>query len=296
MSHDLRRSAAGESTHSWPFIRPSSEIRAWIPEPFRKAVLRHVLKNEFPEYSPSLLLAIQGGMGDGKSFQVRECCSQSGIFIVPLSGAALCGPYEGEPLSTLESIYVYASSLREATKSRVVVLIDDFDLSAAAAIGDRRYTVNTQLLSGFLMNLADDPTRCGEHHTARIPIILTGNNFTSLHGPLTRAGRMDFFNWTPSLEEKQRIVETMFSTLAPIDQLQIARLVRAYRQQPVSFFAALKGDLIDQTLMRATATEAVLDPVALRPVIRNALTRASADELTRLAEVRSKLAPQSFIR
>ena len=137
------------------------------------------------------MLAIQGRAGDGKSSQVREACSVNGIYIFPISGASLSGSHEKESVKELFNVYEAASKfILEHKNCLACILIDDFDLSVASTFDDRRYTVNSQLLTGSLMNLADDPTRCGSKTTQRVPIIITGNNFTSLHAPLFRHGRM----------------------------------------------------------------------------------------------------------
>lgn len=155
-------------------------------------------------------------------------------------------------MEILEQAYIFASKVKEHQEEATVILIDDFDLSVASTFDDRKYTVNTQLLTGFLMNLADDPTRCGDERTCRIPIILTGNNFIALHSPLTRDGRMNFFEWKPDVEEKQEIVSRIFKALlVPKDIPYLTKLVKAFPDHSVSFFAALKEDWIDMIILQS---------------------------------------------
>lgn len=59
-------------------------------------------------------------------------------------------------------------------------------------------TVNNQIVCSTLMNMCDDPTHVsiGEVYRAkamniRIPIFVTGNDFSTLYAPLIRDGRMD---------------------------------------------------------------------------------------------------------
>lgn len=63
-------------------------------------------------------------------------------------------------------------------------------------------TVNNQIVVGTLMNLSDNPTRVSigqdwrdSDVTNRIPIIFTGNDFSTLYAPLIRDGRMEKFYW-----------------------------------------------------------------------------------------------------
>lgn len=68
-------------------------------------------------------------------------------------------------------------------------------------------TVNNQIVVGTLMNLCDNPTRVSVGQdwrqndiTHRIPIIVTGNDFSTMYAPLIRDGRMEKFYWyAPSL-------------------------------------------------------------------------------------------------
>ena len=63
-------------------------------------------------------------------------------------------------------------------------------------------TVNNQMVVGTLMNLCDHPTRVSIGQdwreadvVNRVPIIVTGNDFSTLWAPLIRDGRMDKFYW-----------------------------------------------------------------------------------------------------
>ena len=68
--------------------------------------------------------------------------------------------------------------------------------------GNTQMTVNNQIVVGTLMNLADNPTRVSigqkwreSDITHRVPIIATGNDFSTLYAPLIRDGRMEKFYW-----------------------------------------------------------------------------------------------------
>lgn len=68
--------------------------------------------------------------------------------------------------------------------------------------GNTQMTVNNQIVVGTLMNLADNPTRVSVGQdwresdiTNRIPIIVTGNDFSTIYAPLIRDGRMEKFYW-----------------------------------------------------------------------------------------------------
>lgn len=72
----------------------------------------------------------------------------------------------------------------------------------SAHIGNTQMTVNNQIVVGTLMNLSDNPTRVSigqrwreSDVTHRVPIIVTGNDFSTLYAPLIRDGRMEKFYW-----------------------------------------------------------------------------------------------------
>lgn len=71
--------------------------------------------------------------------------------------------------------------------------------------GNTQMTVNNQIVVGTLMNISDNPTRVSigqvwreSDITHRIPIIFTGNDFSTLYAPLIRDGRMEKFYWYTS--------------------------------------------------------------------------------------------------
>ena len=278
------------------FIAPKGAPQAFIAPEFRKAILLHVTKNNLTVLKPALILAVQGKAGEGKSFQVREACSQAGVNLVHLSGSSLSGTYEGESISAFEGAYCFASALRESSGKMTALVVDDFDLSVAAMIDDRRYTVNTQLLTGFLMNLADDPWRCGDRATSRVPIIFTGNNFRSLHGPLTRNGRMNFFEWTPSIDQKIEIVRYMFSgVLLKADLSRVAKLVNRFSDKPISFFSALKDDLVDDAIYEVIET-GPLTMQSFEEAAAEALNGQTLERLIQLAHTRERRLAGDFLR
>lgn len=278
------------------YIKPKGIIQAFVPDHFRDAIALHIIKNELTELAPPLLLAIQGPKGEGKSFQTREVCSQMGVFVIPISGALLSGSHEKDAVIALQNAYIFASALKDQIKRMTVILIDDFDLSVASAFEDRKYTVNTQLLNGFLMNLADDPTRCGQKQTHRIPIMLTGNNFLNLHGPLTRHGRMNFYEWKPSLEDKISIVASIFdSVLSSNQDGNLEQFVNAYASEPISFFVTLKDDMVSEAILKNINETGRVDVELIKKMISNMPT-VDIKTLYALADKRQNNAsPQNYL-
>jgi SpoVK/Ycf46/Vps4 family AAA+-type ATPase len=287
-----------DNSNTWPLLAPTLEERKsfWVPDRFRERVIVHIIKNNLSNISAPLILAIQGPQGDGKSSQVREVCSHLGAYIVPVSGATLSGAYEKDSVNTLKSAYVYASSVRQERKALVVLLVDDFDLSVASKFDDSRNTVNTQLLSGFLMNLSDNPTACEEQRTYRIPIIVTGNNFTALHPPLTRHGRMDIFDWEPTPEEKYEIVKRIFSgVIRPNEQDKFQKLViERNKEEPIAFFTSLLVDITDARILDIVRTSNTLDLSRIQKLVDDKI-EISTDQIAEFAAQRRLLKTRNYL-
>lgn len=287
----------GKVLSTWPILYPKEPQNVWISNEFTNAVVLHITKNQLnnAQVNTPLILAIQGGTGEGKSFQVKEICSRMKANVLSVSGAMLSGSYERESLDVLMSAYIYASHIKKTSKRPTVLLIDDFDLSVASTFEDRGYTVNSQLLSGFLMNLADDPTQCGQEKTYRIPIIVTGNNFHPLHAPLRRHGRMNIFEWQPSIEQKIRMVRSIFNFESTTDLQELDDLVKKYAQEPIAFFASLKNDVVDEAILQTINREGRINVNIISHVVENVLMSISVSMLKKVAKARHQVEIRDYL-
>lgn len=278
----------------WSHIEPTDDDEGiWVPELIRQSILLHIIKNSSSKLNSSLFLSVQGPAGEGKSFMTRVVCSRLGLIVVPISGSILSGSHEKEPVQLFESVYQYASSLRSHYNILTVILIDDFDLSVASAIQGRRYTVNSQLLAGFFMNLADDPLRCGSQNTNRIPIIMTGNNFQNLPPPLTRHGRMTFCEWKPSVDDKLKIISHIFGPT--IASAHIEELIAQYPDQSISFFASLKDDLVNDVIVSFFDKKGQINLIDVDIAIDSALGDININKLYKLADKRSSQVATNYL-
>jgi hypothetical protein len=112
-------------------------------------------------------------------------------------------------------------------------------------------TVNTQLVNATLMNIADNPTNVqlpGSYDSTplpRIPIIVTGNDFSTLYAPLIRDGRMEKFYWHPTRADKIGIVTGIFAPDG-LGQEEITRLVDRFPEQAIDFYGAMRARIYDE--------------------------------------------------
>ena len=109
-------------------------------------------------------------------------------------------------------------------------------------------TVNNQIVMGTLMNLADHPTRCSvgeswreDKTLRRVPIIITGNDLSTLYAPLLRDGRMTKFLWEP---ERADLLEMMY-TLYRDDGLSLADVEQLLDAFPAQSASAASNCIIE---------------------------------------------------
>jgi len=281
----------------WSILTPTFRPRPnfFLPDDFSSVVILHIVKNNLSKLRPPLILAIQGPKGEGKSEQTRELCSRLGIYIIALSGSTISGIHEKEPVLILQEAYLQASAIRHI-KGLAVMLIDDLDTSVASVHEDRRYTVNSQLVSGALMNLADDPLHIGERETHRIPIIVTGNDFTHLYEPLARHGRVWFFDWKPSIQLKIQIVRHLFEGQIPQNELsRIGALVSHFGDEPIAFYHQLRNDLYDSLILETIESQQKIDISYLERLVSFNHTRITIEKLIEIGERKRANRPRNFI-
>lgn len=222
----------------------TGDNETFVPNRFKNTVLRHLLLNfsrNINGQSPPLMLAIQGNKGEGKSFMIEKLCCEYRIRFFPISGATLCGAFEGDSVKKIQSLYENVCFETSISREFACIMIDDFHKSLAATEQSSvNYTSNADALVGYLMNLSDHPYV----HGVRVPIILTGNNFTSIYPALTRFGRMDFFDWCPTIEEKTEIVFAIFKSYYPnVAKDNVCKLVEKYKAQYVGFFKSIAVEM-----------------------------------------------------
>lgn len=229
------------------FIPDSFPITTGIIDAhFRNVLLTHIIGNYSKISRTPLFLAIQGAPGEGKTFQTLQICYEHNVKVCYYSGAELSGNYERDSIVELSEDYTRACNYYN-NGEYCAIIIDDFHLSPASTKDGVSTTVNSQLLTGYLMNLCD---KVKSSQIESIPIILLGNTFKNVYQPLKRDGRMDFFSWSAPLELKKKIVEKLFrENLSLTDTHKLGDFVETYQNMPISFFSEIKNDL-DKNIIR----------------------------------------------
>lgn len=231
-----------------------------VPARFQQVIILHILKNllKKTEVRVPLILGIHGPSGEGKTVQLETTLRKMGVKRFLISGGQLDSPLSGEPAALIRSTYISASDAKKRGEcSLAAVLINDIDTGLGSWGGANLFTMNQQTVFGELMHLVDYPNMVESHETVRIPIIITGNDFTKLYQPLVRAGRMTSFEWVPTLEERAQVVARMYPELTAAECLQLIQdlclalggdLGDMRHQLPVAFYGHLRSTLLDEDL------------------------------------------------
>jgi ribulose bisphosphate carboxylase small subunit len=224
----------------------------YISPRFLDKIAVHITKNflDLPGVRVPLILGVHGRKGEGKSFQCELVFEKMGVEVTHISGGELESPDAGDPSRLIRLRYRETAELIRVRGKMCVLMINDLDAGAGRFDEGTQYTVNTQLVNATLMNIADNPTNVqlpGSYDDTplhRVPIIVTGNDFSTLYAPLVRDGRMEKFYWEPDRDDKVGIVKGIFAEdrLSP---QEIEQLVNTYANQSIDFFSALRSRIYD---------------------------------------------------
>ncbi|CAJ2640846.1 unnamed protein product [Trifolium pratense] len=228
----------------------------YIAPAFMDKLVVHITKNflKLPNIKVPLILGVWGGKGQGKSFQAELVFAKMGINPIMMSAGELESGNAGEPAKLIRQRYREASDIIRKGKM-CCLFINDLDAGAGRMGGTTQYTVNNQMVNATLMNIADAPTNVqlpgmyNKEENARVPIIVTGNDFSTLYAPLIRDGRMEKFYWAPTREDRIGVCTGIFRH-DKIEKDDIVKLVDTFPGQSIDFFGALRARVYDDEVRK----------------------------------------------
>jgi hypothetical protein len=228
----------------------------YIAPAFMDKLVVHLSKNfmTLPNIKIPLILGIWGGKGQGKSFQCELVFAKMGINPIMMSAGELESGNAGEPAKLIRQRYREAADMIKKGKM-CCLFINDLDAGAGRMGGTTQYTVNNQMVNATLMNIADAPTNVqlpgmyNKEENPRVPIIVTGNDFSTLYAPLIRDGRMEKFYWAPTREDRIGVCKGIFQTDNVSDE-SVVRIVDTFPGQSIDFFGALRARVYDDEVRK----------------------------------------------
>jgi SpoVK/Ycf46/Vps4 family AAA+-type ATPase len=223
---------------------------------FMDKVTLHLVKNYLADILPKikipLILGVWGGKGQGKTFQAELIFKKLNMEPVVMSAGELESGNAGEPAKLIRQRYREAADLvKKGTMTSL--FINDLDAGAGRMGGSTQYTVNNQLVNATLMNIADNPTNVqlpgqyNQEEINRVPVVATGNDFSTLYAPLIRDGRMEKFYWSPTRDDRVGVVMGIFKDDG-VDQKAAEVLVDTFQGQTIDFFGALRSRIYDDKI------------------------------------------------
>lgn len=223
----------------------------YISPEFLDKMTVHIAKNfmDLPKIKVPLILGIWGGKGQGKTFQTELGYKRLGISPIVMSAGELESGNAGEPAKLVRERYREASDIIKKGKM-CSLFINDLDAGAGRLNDSTQYTVNNQMVNATLMNIADNPTNVqlpGMYNAEiipRVPIVCTGNDFSTLYAPLIRDGRMEKFYWNPTRADRVGVCMGIFQP-DNIARSDVENLVDAFPGQSIDFFGALRARIYD---------------------------------------------------
>jgi hypothetical protein len=240
-----------------------------VPARFGNRIASHLILNLLnpPGLTVPLMLGIHGPAGEGKTLQCRRVFEAMGAEAIwPPAEAFESGTAGVAQLALLES-YEQAgeanAQLEEAWrrgKNRPngpclqVLLINDLDQRIGRKDGAIQQTINTQLISASLMELADNPGWVSTKPTHRVPIVVTANDLASIHSPLYRDGRMRRFEWRPTAAERAEVLASLF----PEAELDAKKAKRLMQVAGCSFETTSESDAMEPSTATFAAIKLIL--------------------------------------
>ncbi|VAH92404.1 unnamed protein product [Triticum turgidum subsp. durum] len=193
----------------------------YIAPAFMDKLVVHLSKNfmTLPNIKIPLILGIWGGKGQGKSFQCELVFAKMGINPIMMSAGELESGNAGEPAKLIRQRYREAADMIK--KGKMCCLF-----------------INVQL-----------PGMYNKEENPRVPIVVTGNDFSTLYAPLIRDGRMEKFYWAPTRDDRIGVCKGIFQTDNVSDE-SVVKIVDTFPGQSIDFFGALRARVYDDEVRK----------------------------------------------
>jgi hypothetical protein len=247
--------------------------------------------------SAARMLWVQGKPGEGKTEGCLVAALNAGFTVLPLSGGDFAGEVEGASVKALHETLEESVTFSKSHRRRVIIALDDFDLSTASIAEDTAHTINSQLLIREVMRLADERHLYRNFDGSNIAFIVTVNDASGMRESLTRVGRAEWHDHIPSDEDKANIAHAILAPQTSPERDLVRKLVRKHRAQPIAFWKALHHRMqtlqANNIIAHGMPTASEIDAVFGHRLALNADIAWQAAKEIRSTRVRSFLTKRS---
>merc|ERR1711918_108971 len=87
----------------------------------------------------------------------------------------------------------------------------------------------------------------------RVPIICTGNDFSTLYAPLIRDGRMEKYYWNPTRADRIGVAYGIFKPDG-VSKDDVEKIIDRYPNQSIDFFGAMRARVYDARSASSSTT------------------------------------------
>lgn len=211
--------------------------------------------------APPRMLVISGKPGTGKTVAATDAALRLNHAVLHLPASALASENEGGATAILDAYLNSGVKYSETFKMPVAIIADDLDLGIISAVAETGRTINSNLLVQRLQSFADTD-ECQAYDGSRIPMIVTGNDWSTTRPSLFRDGRATWYEHAPTPDEIADIALHLFKPRTAPERRLILKLARRYRKESVAFWTAVQGslrnDLIDGLIDSGITDQATL--------------------------------------
>lgn len=286
-AHLIRQPGDPVESQIIPFKALTLEVRKWLASQI-SATTRDTTARS---------LVIQGKPGEGKSEGALVAALQAGFSVSVVPAGMFASENEGGATELLDAYMAECERWSAEQQKRLVVIINDIDMSIMNLPDKMGATINSNLLLERFHFLADNRHLHRNFDGSNIGFIVTVNDASNLRASLYREGRGVWHDHEPSIEDKTNIAWRILDPQTTTERDLVGSLTWKFRHQPVAFWKALHHAIRAQHIQRAISRDinAAAELLGRRVPLNPDIAWACARQL-RGHRVRNYLARRGYFR
>lgn len=186
---------------------------------------------------------LSGEPGVGKThLLVNAVTSIPSTAAMLLPNSMFGSKHEGGLVENFEAAMADAVSYSAFFRHHVAIILDDADASELSVGENTGHTTNANSFAGYLQNLLTSPRLHVDFMGKPIPLLFTVNDATKIRPSLFRDDRVTRAELTLDENARDKMIVAAFKPEGFAETRIVEKLIRSFRQQNMSFWAALVKD------------------------------------------------------